>query len=200
VKWLQVFVQRTIIPKKLVLQAANVYSYSAKVEQMKLLCSIVITALNFFIMEAQALPQVDVSRYEGPWYVIGYKPTFMDKNWRNTVETYKWDAGKKRYDVVTTYKKSPDGKTKELKQKLLPVENSGNAKWIARIWLVMRADYIIYRIADDYSWVVVGHPEQKYLYIMSRAPQMPEELYSELADFAVSLGYKREDIVKQPQD
>lgn len=150
-------------------------------------------------MSAQTLPQVDIQKFQGPWYVIGYKPTFMDGSWINTIESYTWDEKEQRYDVLTTYKKSPDGKQKSITQKLLPVENSNNAKWIARIWFFIRADYYIYKIADDYSYVVVGHPKQKYLYIMSRQPVMEDQLYNDLVDFSVELGYKRSDIEKQLQ-
>jgi len=153
------------------------------------------------IMKAQTLPQIDIKKYEGPWYVLGYKPSAFDKSWINTIETYTWDEKKNRYDVLTTYKTEPGGKQKSITQKLLPVEDSGNAKWTARIWLFIRADYFIYKIADDYSYVVVGHPKQKYLYIMARKPQMNEELYNELVNFSVtSLGYKREDIKRHLQE
>ena len=162
---------------------------------------VVIAALLIpLFMNAQELPFVDIERFQGPWYVIGYKPTFMDGNWINTIESYDWDADRKRYDVLTTYRKKPGGKLKSIKQKLLPVENSNNARWIARIWFFIRADYVIYKIADDYSWVVVGHPKQKYLYIMSRTPQMDEQLYDELLRFSLTLGYHEKDIRKQPQE
>jgi len=162
---------------------------------------LIIALLISSAMKAQTLPEVDLRKYEGDWYVIGYKPSALDKNWINTVESYAWDQQKQLFDVVTTYKKKPDGKQKSITQKLLPVANSNNAKWIARIWLFIRADYVIYKIADDYSYVVVGHPKHKYLYIMARKPQMSEALYDELVNFAVSsLGYSRNDIVKHLQE
>lgn len=149
-------------------------------------------------MDAQTLPDIDIRRYQGDWYVIGAKPTKMDKDWTDVKESYAWDEKKHRFDVVTTYCTSPAGKQKTLKQKLLPVANSNDAQWIARIGWFIRADYVIYKIAPDYSYVVVGHPEQKYLYIMARTPQMEEELYRQLVDFAVTLGYMREEIRKIP--
>jgi apolipoprotein D and lipocalin family protein len=152
-------------------------------------------------MHAQApLPTVDVQRYEGDWYLIGFKPSKLDRNWFNIKETYTWNAAKNRFDVVATYKNESGGKQKSMKEKLLPVANSNNARWIARIGFFIRADYVIYKIADDYSYVVIGHPKQKYVYIMARIPQMEETLYLQLVDFAVGLGYKREEIKKDAKE
>jgi apolipoprotein D and lipocalin family protein len=162
---------------------------------------ILLILLTPFSMKAQTLPEIALKQFEGDWYVIGYKPNRFDKKWINTVEGYTWDAKKNRYDVLTTYNTRRGGRQKSISQKLLPVANSNNARWTARIWLFVNVDYVIYRVADDYSYVVVGHPEQKYLYIMSRKPRMSEELYEELVSFSVSaLGYKREDIRKQLQE
>lgn len=149
-------------------------------------------------MDAQTLPDIDIRRYQGDWHVIGAKPSTLDEDWMDVTENYTWNEKKHRFDVVTTYRTEPGGKLKTLKQKLLPVANSNDAKWIARIGWFIRADYVIYKIAPDYSYVVVGHPKRKYLYIMARTPQMEEELYRQLVDFAMTLGYMREEIVKLP--
>ncbi len=166
---------------------------------MKLIFS---TILIFFslLMNAQELaPHVDIIKYQGPWYVIAYKPTFMDANWINTIESYTWNEKKQVYDVLTTYNKKPGGKRKSLSQELLPVKGSNGASWIAKIWWFIRADYSIHKVADDYSWVVMGHPKRKYMYIMARTPKMDPTLYKELYNYALSLGYKAEDIKLQPQ-
>jgi apolipoprotein D and lipocalin family protein len=38
------------------------------------------------------------------------------------------------------------------------------------IW-PFKAGYWVVELADDYSYVVVGHPDKKYLFIMARDPQ-----------------------------
>lgn len=164
---------------------------------------ILLLIFSAIVMQANAqelAPHVDITKYQGSWYVIALKPTFVDGDWLNTIESYYWNEKKKVYDVVTTYTKKPGGKVKTIKQELLPVEGSNNASWIAKVWLFVRADYSIHKVADDYSWVVVGHPKRKYLYIMSRKPVMDEKLYNELLNYSISLGYKKEDIKKQLQE
>jgi apolipoprotein D and lipocalin family protein len=155
--------------------------------------------LKAMLMDTEKLPAVDIQRYEGDWYLIGAKPSKFDRDWVDVREHYTWNAEKQRFDVVATYKTEIGGKEKTMKEKLIPVKNSDNARWTARIGWFIRADYVIYKIADDYSYVVIGHPERKFLYILARTPQMNEELYRQLVDFAVILGYYREEIRKDPQ-
>lgn len=149
-------------------------------------------------MIAQTLPDIDIHRYQGDWYLIGGKPSKLDEGWVDVKENYTWNEKKHRFDVVAFYKTRLGGKEKTMKEKLLPVANSNDAKWTARIGWFIRADYVIYKIAPDYSYVVIGHPERKYLYILARTPQMEDELYRQLVDFAMTLGYMREEIRKIP--
>jgi len=44
----------------------------------------------------------------------------------------------------------------------------------------LKAKYWIIGLADDYSWAVVGHPNRKYLWILSREPFMEEALYNSI--------------------
>lgn len=151
-------------------------------------------------MDAQQTQLIDPIKYQGDWYLIGSKPSFLDKNWINTKEHYTWDAQNGFFDVVATYNKKPGGKLKTTKEKVIPLADSNFTKWTARIWLFIHADYYIYKIADDYSYVVIGHPKQKYLYIMARKPEMDADLYREMIEFAVDLGYKREEILRHVQE
>lgn len=166
---------------------------------MKKLLLFAIVSCNISVMIAQQT-SIDTGKYQGDWYVIGFKPSFLDKNWINTKEHYTWNTEKGYFDVVATYNKRVGGKQKSAGEKVIPVEGSRNSKWIARIGFFIRADYYIYKIADDYSYVVVGHPKQKYLYIMARKPTMDEKTYQELVDFSVTVGYKKEEIVKHIQE
>jgi apolipoprotein D and lipocalin family protein len=39
-----------------------------------------------------------------------------------------------------------------------------------------RSDYWVFGLDADYRWAVVGNPNRKYLWILSRTPQMTREL------------------------
>jgi apolipoprotein D and lipocalin family protein len=43
-----------------------------------------------------------------------------------------------------------------------------------------KGKYWIIDLAPDYSYAVVGHPNRKYLWILSRNPKMSEEVYKQI--------------------
>ena len=67
-----------------------------------------------------------------------------------------------------------------LKAKLFVVENSGNAKLLVQFFWPFKGKYWIIDLGDDYSYAVIGHPNRKYLWILSRTSEMDEILYEEI--------------------
>jgi apolipoprotein D and lipocalin family protein len=43
-----------------------------------------------------------------------------------------------------------------------------------------KGKYWIIDLADDYSYAVVGHPNKKYLWILSRTPKMEDAIYQNI--------------------
>ena len=60
-------------------------------------------------------------------------------------------------------------------------------------------NYWIIDLAPDYSYAVVGEPSRKYLWILSRSPQMDAETYSEITQRVQKLGYNPAKLIKTPQ-
>jgi len=44
-------------------------------------------------------------------------------------------------------------------------------------------------LADDYSWALVSGPSRKYLWILSRTPEMDEETYNGIILYLQSKGF-----------
>lgn len=61
-------------------------------------------------MENKPVNQIDHHKFSGKWYSLYSIPTLMDKNWRQTAETYTL-VDDEHFDVYTTYHK--EGKTEE---------------------------------------------------------------------------------------
>ncbi len=59
------------------------------------------------------------------------------------------------------------------------MENSGNAKLNVQFFWPFKGKYWIIDLADDYSYATVGHPNKKYLWILSRTPKMNETIYQQ---------------------
>ena len=147
-------------------------------------------------MENSPVEKVDILSYAGKWYTLYSIPTFLDKHWRQTTETYVIHPDG-YYAVFTTYKVDGDDKQKYIRSKLFVVKRTNNAEFKAQFLWPFKTDYWVIELAEDYSYVVVGHPECKYLFIMSRKPFLDKELLDEVIDRCHSKGYDTSRLVSQ---
>jgi apolipoprotein D and lipocalin family protein len=77
-------------------------------------------------------------------------------------------------------KDSSHGKPSYIKGKAFVDKNSGNAKLKVQFFWPFKGKYWIIDLADDYSYAVVGHPNKKYLWILSRTPKMEDAIYQNI--------------------
>ena len=147
-------------------------------------------------MDNTPVEKVDIMSYAGKWYSLYSVPTYMDKHWRETTETYVIHPDG-YYAVFTTYKTPGDDVQKYVRSKLFVVKGSNNAEMKAQFVWPVKADYWVIELAEDYSYVVVGHPKHKYLFIMSRKPFLPAELLEEIIERCASKGYDTAKLVSQ---
>jgi apolipoprotein D and lipocalin family protein len=86
-------------------------------------------------------------------------------------------------------KKTLDGKLKQAKGKAKVVDPATNAKLKVSFFGPFWGDYWIIDLDPDYQWAVVGGPKRKYLWILSRTPQMDPALYDEIVSRLPAKGY-----------
>jgi apolipoprotein D and lipocalin family protein len=159
------------------------YKSMAEFKITPVICSVVTAAAAF-----KAPDHIDLHRYAGKWYVIGTIPTKFDEDWNYTTETYTLRPGG-NIDILTVYQKKGSATKKELHSKGFPVTDEKNVHWKVQFYWPFRVDYMIEEIADDYSWVVVGHPKKKFLYIMSRTRTIEDTLFSAITERCRRSGY-----------
>jgi apolipoprotein D and lipocalin family protein len=147
-------------------------------------------------MDNTPVQRVDIMSYAGKWYSLYSIPTFMDKHWRQTTETYVIHPDG-YYAVFTTYKKLGRDETQYIRSKLFVVRGTGNAQLKAQFLWPFKTDYWIIELAEDYSYVVVGHPQQKYLFVMGRKPHLDQELLEEIIARCAQKGYDTAQLVSQ---
>lgn len=123
---------------------------------------------------------VDIDRFMGRWYVLGFTPTMLDKTAVNATETY---AMKENGKIQTTYsfrKKTPNGKSKTYEPVGWVYDKESNSEWRMRFFGVYVAPYYILHVSEDYQHTVVGHPNRKLAWVMSRSPVVSDATYEEL--------------------
>jgi apolipoprotein D and lipocalin family protein len=147
--------------------------------------------------------KVDLERFMGDWYVIGFIPVtipfFSEKGAHNGVESYRLtDDGV----IETTYtfrKGAFDGPEKRMTPKGWVHDEETNAEWRMQFLWPFEAAYLIVFLDEDYRRTIIGVPNRKHVWIMSRDPEVSDADYGELLEQVVRLGYDREKVERVPQ-
>ncbi|MES2458086.1 MAG: lipocalin family protein [Bacteroidota bacterium] len=162
---------------------------------MKILFALLILV---FFYDNPNLPvtSIDLKKYAGTWYSLYSIPTVFDKGSRETITKYTMNKSG-YYDVVTTYKKPSDETVHSITSKIFPNENRSMAKMKCQFIWPIKVDYWVIELADDYSYVVVGHPDHKFLFIMSRTPKMNKKTYEGILGRCRDKGYDVDKLTSQ---
>lgn len=147
----------------------------------------------------EVVPFVDVQKYLGTWFEIATIPQRFQKGCVGVTARYSLrDDGD--IEVINACRKETlNGKARSIRGKAWIVDKTTNAKLKVRFFWPFSGDYWIIELDDDYEWAVVGHPNRKYYWILSRAPQMDPEVYEELIRRAAAKGYDTSRIKKTLQ-
>ncbi len=125
----------------------------------------------------ETVPRVDLVRYVGAWYEIASFPQSFQKGCVATTATYTVRADGD-IDVINRCRKDAlDGPEKSALGRARVVDRATNAKLEVSFFRPFWGDYWIVGLGADYDWAVVGHPGRDYLWILSRAPTIPDATY-----------------------
>lgn len=144
------------------------------------------------------IPQLDLQRYMGPWFVIASIPTAFEKNGYAQVESYRLDPDGTIAATFTLRKGSFDGPFKTMHPHGFVLDSS-QANWGMRVIWPIKSEYRISYINDAYSQVIVGRSKRDHVWIMARTPTLPDADYKKLVDRVSSLGYDTALLWKVPQ-
>jgi len=67
--------------------------------------------------------------------------------------------------------------------------------WLPMVW----GDYWILRLEDGYQYSLVGTPDRKYLWVLSRDKRADPAKVNALLDYAGTLGFDVSAVVRTPQ-
>jgi apolipoprotein D and lipocalin family protein len=164
---------------------------------MKTICiALVILFSGLAPMPNKTVDKVDLKRFAGKWYSLSSIPTMFDSGTRETTTVYTLNNDG-YYNVFTTARKGNDNELHTYTSKLFPDKSTNNSQMKAQFVWPVKVDYWVVDLADDYSYTIVGHPDHKYLFIMSRKPSIDKKLYEELVAKCKAMGYPVEKLVSQ---
>ncbi|TAN39936.1 MAG: hypothetical protein EPN25_09265 [Nitrospirae bacterium] len=126
----------------------------------------------------KTVSHVDLNRYMGVWYEIARYPNSFQKGCAGSRATYALRDDGKVSVLNECYAGSLGGKLRSAKGKAWVVDKEINAELKVSFFWPFAGDYWIIDLADDYSYVVVGHPKRKYLWVLSRNKIMEDDTYA----------------------
>jgi apolipoprotein D and lipocalin family protein len=143
----------------------------------------------------EVVPEVDLQRYQGTWYEIARLPNrFQDDCVGNVSAEYRLRADG-RIDVTNSCR-DKRGETKVARGEARRVAGKPTSvlevrfapRWLALLPFVW-GDYQIIELAADYSHVMVGTPDRKYLWILARQPVLDSATRERLEQSAARQGF-----------
>lgn len=143
--------------------------------------------------------KVDLQRFMGDWYVLGGLLTPFEKGAHNAVETYVLDADGNIPTTYTFNKGSFDGPRKSFTNKAFVHNKETFAEWRIQFIWPFRFPYLIVYLDDNYQATAVTTDDMKYLWIMSRTPQLSENVRADLMAKLDELGFDTKSFTVVPQ-
>ncbi len=149
-------------------------------------------------LEPIRVPQINLDKFMGEWYVIANIPTPFVKNAFNAVQNYQLNADG---SISTTFKYREggfDGREKTLTPKGYVGDDGSNAKWGLQFGPIL-AEYLIAYVSPDYTETIIARTSRDFVWIMARTPTIPDADYDALVAKITSWGYDTEQLEKIPQ-
>ncbi len=145
------------------------------------------------------VPQVDLPRFMGDWYVIGFIPIFPERNAHNPVESYALNADG---TIGTTYRYRDGAFDKKLTQntpKGFVEPDTNNALWGMQFLWPFKGEYRIAYLEPDYSVTIVARNKRDYVWLMARTPTMDDASYARYRGLIAAMGYDMAEFKRVPQ-
>jgi len=158
------------------------------------LIGLLATAPAWAASPVTSVDTLDIGRYAGQWHEIAHLPvSFQKKCVGDITATYALRA-EGRISVHNACR-TADGARIAAEGVARPVKGQPGQlqvrfapDWLAWLPLVW-ADYWVIALDPDYQWALVGDPDRKYLWILSRAPSMDSALFARIRSRAEAMGY-----------
>ncbi len=128
----------------------------------------------------EIVPDCDLDKYSGLWYVIACKPTLVETFACNAIERYTISG--KDVQIDFSFKNSTDETAR-----IYSFPQRGfvqtTTKWkISPFWPIVLPYMIIDLDTENYNYVVIGYPSREYCWIMCRKPTMDTLLYAKITE------------------
>jgi lipocalin len=152
------------------------------------------------MIDKTVVKELDLQRYLGTWYEIARFDHRFERDLVGVSANYSLRDDGKIKVLNSGYKNSLEGEYSEAIGKAkIPNPTNEPAKLKVSFFWIFYGDYFVLELDKDYQWAIIGSSSDKYLWILSRTPQLTDELYSDLIDRISERGYDVSKLIKVEQ-
>lgn len=148
----------------------------------------------------RTVPQVDLQRFMGDWYVVAHRPTALEKTVFNAVESYRLNSDGTIDTTYTFNQGAVDGKVKKYSMKGIVMNTATNAEWAMQFAGPMKADYKIVYLDDNYQEAIIGRDQRDYVWILTRSPNISSTDFDALLSRVRNMGYELNNLRQIPHE
>ncbi len=190
---------RDIVIASLIEYLGNMKSIIIKSPLALITSSVLVFAGCSSAPKLKTVPDVDIKRFMGDWYVIANIPTFLEKSAYNAVESYRLDDDGTIATTFTFRKGGFAGPVKTYHPRGFIRDTASNSVWDMQFLWPFKSEFLIVYLNRDYSITVIGRSKLDYVWIMAKTPTIGDAEYREILAYLTSIGYDTGKIVKVPQ-
>ncbi len=156
-----------------------------------LVCSVSFFSCGKEYPNLSVVEDVDLNRYSGKWYEVARLPNRFQKNCLCSIAEYSIiDSLTIR---VVNKCKLENGEVKSVKGKAFVV-SKGKLK--VQFFFPFRGDYWILDLdRENYTYAIIGTPDRKYFWILSRNPNLSDEKIEQLLSFLKSNQFDTSNVI-----
>ena len=152
------------------------------------------------MIDKTVVEQLDIQQYLGKWYEIARYDHSFERGLVGVTADYSMRDDGKIKVINSGYKNSFNGEFSQAVGKAkIPKPEKEPAKLKVSFFWIFYGDYFVMELDKDYKWVVIGSSSDKYLWILSRNPQMDKELFNDLLSRLEKRGYDVSSLIKVEQ-
>ena len=154
-------------------------------------------------MQTKELPVVknlDIKKYSGKWYEIARLPNKFEEGLKCVTANYTIkENGKVIVENRGVYI-NDSTKTDYAKGIAWQPNSDTPAKLKVRFFWPFSGNYWVLEIDSDYTYVLIGEPKRKYMWILSRSSKLDDKIYNMLLVKARHLGFDTDMLIKTEHD
>lgn len=151
------------------------------------------------MIDKTVVKTLDIEKYLGDWYEIARFDHSFERGLVGVKASYSLREDGKIKVVNSGYKETLDGeKSESIGKAKIPNPNIPSKLKVSFFWFFY-GDYFVLELDKDYNWAVIGSSSDKYLWILSRTPQMNDGLYQQILKGLTQRGYDVNQLIKVKQ-